>query len=191
MVTRKGVPISSYDFSIRPGEPDVAKFAKLICNGLQRIGLPGWACLYPPFCKTDVSIYSKWHGAEVPMFSSVHGGPSICMPSSKLIHIHWVQNKKVIVGFEWRLSKDEIGPSEQRKWDALKAALEVKLPHVKYRKDSTGGDSWPFRWQYVYQIDPSKFKELLSRLQNDTEERHIMIDGTKQALTIAGEVFSW
>lgn len=111
------------------------------------------------------------------------------MPVSKLVHIHWIQKHKIIVGFEWRLNSSEIGAAENQKWHALRGALTRNLPQMEYTSSPTRGNKWPFRWQIAWNCNRERLGEIIEELQNDTEERRLMINNTRTALEVVGEVF--
>lgn len=169
MSQRKGIQLSANNFTIEDDDSLHVRFAKIVCDGLVSVGVPPWVYIAKSFVADQGSL-----------FKEKGGGPTLCTPVPKFNHIHWVQAKAVNVGFQYEGPHIKLPSVIKVKWEVLRAEL-LKATGIEYR-ETTKNSRWP-RMQFLYQPK--------SLLLTDPIDRRMLIDNTKIALEVAGNVLNW
>jgi len=177
-----GKPLSECDFSFEPGDSLQVRFAKTICRGLVDNRVPRWVRL------------GRVIPSDAGPFSREHGGPTLWTPEPRFSHIHYIQARSIIVGFQYEARRDEkVIPLRLRSIEGrLKASLK-KTTGIRYW-DITEGKKKNKEWlrvQFRYDSDRSRLEQLLENMQKNTEDRRVLINNTVIALKTARKVFGW
>ncbi len=161
-------PFSGEDFTLLSEDTLPIRFGKTVCKRLQELGVPEWVTMGKVFC------------ADAGSFHTVHGGPTLSTPVSKLNHIHYIYPSHMVVGFQYEANYAKLPTEIAARWSVFQSRLRAATG-VDYT-DIARVRNWP-RLQFRY-----NYKSLQLA---DVTERRLLIDNTKTALEVAGEVFGW